>query len=279
MSEALKKDFQKTPMRPNEASRLKSLLFKHSGILIPPAKSFLFENRLNKMLSKYGFQTFDEYISFVESRPKALEEFVNIMTTNLTSFFRENDHFQILKNDIIPNLKKKSAYEPIRFWSAACSSGEEAYSLGMLLMEEFGSPLARDYKILATDIDTEILFKAKEGVYPFEKTSMLNPYLLNKYFETNLNSKCHSVRNELKQIIKFRKFNLVSEQFDANIKFDVIFLRNVLIYFDTDTINQIVQKFRHYLKDDGYLFLGHSEKIQQDRLFDSLGNSIYRKKR
>lgn len=206
--------------------------------------------------------------------------FINSITTNLTAFFRENHHFDYLKKKLIPELiEKNQSTRQIRAWSAGCSTGEEAYSIAMTLLENL--PTGWTAKILATDIDTQVLATAADGVYELSRVNGIPDERLKRWFKkgTGPNSGKVKAKPELRQIIAFKSLNLMQD-WPIRVPFDFIFCRNVFIYFDRETKKTLADKYSNLLINDSCLFIGHSESLQQvtDR-FELIGNTIYRKTR
>ncbi|MGZ4959871.1 MAG: CheR family methyltransferase, partial [Methylomonas sp.] len=195
-----------------------------------------------------------------------------------TSFFREMHHFEYLGNTLIPELLKRNhAVKQIKVWSAGCSTGEEPYSLAMTLME--GVPENWDIRILATDLDTNVLTTASEGIYGLDRLSGINEQRLKRWFQKGVGSRSHKVRvkPELRQLVHFRRLNLMQD-WPMKGYFDFIFCRNVLIYFDRETKARLAQRYAGLLKEGSYLFIGHSESLYQlNSGFEPIGNTIYKK--
>ncbi|MDD5434994.1 MAG: hypothetical protein PH343_06145, partial [Nitrospira sp.] len=208
---------------------------------------------------------------------------LNAISTNLTRFFREEEHFYFLKQAVLPDIisnKRKNDERRIRIWSAACSSGEEPYTLGLTLLPLIENPLGWDLKILATDISTDILKKASEGIYEEEKVHNIPNDLLVKFFtKIKIEGKIYyKVNPALHNIITFRRLNLVQDHYPFKGKFDIIFCRNVMIYFDKKTQEGIVNKYYNLLKNGGYLFIGHSESLNGVKSpFKYIKPAVYRK--
>lgn len=240
---------------------VKSLIYKRAGINLSPSKKDMVYSRLSRRLRSNGLTTFEQYLHLLND-PKSHEqqEFINSLTTNLTSFFREAHHFDILKD----YLKAHAGNSPIRIWCCAASTGEEPYSIAMACIEHF-----QNYKppveIYASDLDTRVLDKAERGIYPIERVEKLVDQRLKSFFFRGKghNSGFVKVKPELKRLIKFFQLNLLDSHWPFDIKFDVIFCRNVMIYFDKQTQYKVLRKFLPHLKNDGLLFAGHSESFPQ----------------
>ncbi|MCG8408452.1 MAG: hypothetical protein MI923_24895 [Phycisphaerales bacterium] len=207
-------------------------------------------------------------------------QLLNMISTNLTYFFRESKHFELLRTTLLPKLiraKQKRGERRIRFWSAACSTGEEVYSL-LITVLPFLDPVGSwDFKLLGSDISTQVLAKAKEGRYDKTQIQGIDPHKIPDYFSRQNHSLV--VRADLKGLVRFARLNLL-EPFPFKGLFEIIFCRNVMIYFDRSTREQIVRKFHQYLVPGGYLFIGHSENLTGlDHQFSYIGPAVYRKRR
>jgi chemotaxis protein methyltransferase CheR len=254
--------------------RVRKLIYERAGISLAPIKRDMVYSRLARRLRALNFESFVDYLKFLLS-PSGEEEwelFVNSLTTNLTSFFREAHHFDILQRHMA-ELKQR----PIRIWCSAASTGEEPYTLAITACETFGS-MTPPVEIVASDIDTSVLAKAKRGVYPFERVERLSPERLRRFFlkGTGAQSGMVRIRPELQKLVSFTRVNLLDARYPINGPFDVMFCRNVMIYFDKPTQYEILKKFVPLLKADGLLFAGHSESfLHAADLFHSLGRTVY----
>lgn len=258
---------------------LRKISNEHSGILVPDDKFDMFYSRLSRRIRMHGLADFKAYCQYLKNNPeKEFTEFINAVTTNLTSFFREKHHFEYLKNTIIPDvLKKNKEKKTIRVWSAGCSTGEEPYSIAMTLLENV--PKDWEIKILATDLDTNVLETAATGVYTSDRVEGLPDETVNRWFRKGTGANAIKVRThpDLQALIQFKQLNLMKEWPIKN-KFDFIFCRNVLIYFDRDTKEMLAQRYGEFLALGSHLLIGHSESLNQlDTCFDLIGNTIYKK--
>lgn len=261
--------------------RLRKLSFAHSGIRVPDDKLDMFYSRISKRLRSLGLTRFSEYCDLLEQEPgDEFTEFINAITTNLTSFFRENHHFEYLRAKVLPEvMARNAAIRRIRVWSAGCSTGEEPYSIAITLMESLPQSAGWDVRILATDLDTQVLATAQSGIYPADRVQHLPEARLRRWFLKGGNSQSNKVRvkPELRALIRFNQLNLM-EPWKMKGPFDLIFCRNVLIYFDTETKRELVERFAQLLVAEGHLFIGHSESLHNlTHGFRSLGRTIYRK--
>ncbi|MCX7180854.1 MAG: chemotaxis protein CheR, partial [Proteobacteria bacterium] len=258
---------------PADFERVRALIYKHAGISLAPIKQEMVYGRLARRLRVLGYNTFEQYLRHLESGDEGEREiFVNSLTTNLTSFFREAHHFDIL----IQRLRELE-HRPLRIWCAAASTGEEAYTLAMTACEAFGT-LTPPVSIIASDIDTQVLAVAEKGVYPAERVANLGADRLRRFFlkGRGLQQGKVRVRPELQELIRFMRINLLDARFPLLGRFDVIFCRNVMIYFDKPTQRAILKKFAALLREDGLLFSGHSESfLQAADLFRPLGRTVY----
>jgi chemotaxis protein methyltransferase CheR len=260
---------------------VRNLVTEHAGIYLSDAKKDLVYSRLSKRIRKLGFSGFRDYCEYLkQGHEDELVNFVNAITTNLTSFFREKHHFEYLKSTVMPRLLQDNAgNKRIRIWSAGCSIGEEPYSLAMTVKEALRGTYGWDVKILATDLDTNVIEKAKSGVYAKERIEGLDQSIVRKWFKKGSGKHQGLVRvhPELKDLITFKQLNLMN-QWPMKGPFDVIFCRNVVIYFDKATQKVLFNRYADILRDEGNLFIGHSETLfKVSTRFKLIGNTIYRK--
>lgn len=245
--------------------KIKEIVFKNIGINLTDKKKALVKSRLSRRLRELNLSSFKEYIKYLRETPTEMEEFANRITTNVTHFFREQNHFDYLENIYLPELVKNKKKRRIRAWSAGCSTGEEAYTIALVL-KEFFSTESDSWKIeiLASDINTEVLEIAARGIFAKKSVSNISYRLLTKYFllGTGPNRGKFKVRPEIRDLITFRKINLNSEQaYPIAEPLDFIFCRNVFIYFNKNIQASILRRFYYCLLPDSRLFMGHSEKI------------------
>lgn len=254
--------------------RIRKLIYRVAGISMAPSKKDLVYSRLARRLRVRRLQSFAEYLQLLENGDQAeREEFVNALTTNLTSFFRESHHFPVLAQHLATLPRNR----PISIWTCASSTGEEPYSIAMTVVEHFKS-FDQPVQILATDIDTNVLERARRGVYPIDQLSKLSASQLKKYFLRGEGKQegFAKVRPELRKMIMFRRINLLDPQWPISEKFDAIFCRNVMIYFDKQTQYNILKKLAPYLQPDGLFFAGHSESFHHAvDLFRLCGKTVY----
>ncbi|MFZ5589562.1 MAG: CheR family methyltransferase [Pseudomonadota bacterium] len=253
--------------------RIRKMIYAHAGIALNPSKQDMVYSRLARRLRSLGLGSFDEYLTLLENEKDAeWETFVNALTTNLTSFFREPHHFPLLADYL-----RKRRNRPINIWCSAASTGEEPYSIAMTAVEAFGS-LTPPVKILATDLDTNVLDKARQGVYAMERLEKMPQEKIRKFFLRGEGARAGyaKVRKELGDLISFKQLNLLDANWPMKTRFDVIFCRNVMIYFDKPTQYKILEKFLPLLQTDGLLFAGHSESFHHAAdLFRPCGKTVY----
>ncbi|OIR00949.1 chemotaxis protein methyltransferase [mine drainage metagenome] len=257
----------------NDFARVRKLIYKHAGISLSEAKSDMVYSRIGRRLRTTGYDSFKSYLDNLEGQndPAEWEAFTNALTTNLTSFFREEHHFPILAE----HLAKLKA--PIRIWCSAASTGEEPYTIAMTACEAFGT-MKPPVEIIATDIDTNVLATAARGVYPYERVSKLSDARRRQFFQRGTGAQEGSVRvrNDLRSLITFQQLNLLDEQWALKEPFDVIFCRNVMIYFDKPTQSKILSHFVPLMKPHALLFAGHSENfLYVSNAFHLRGKTVY----
>lgn len=263
-----------------EFQRLAAYIKTHYGINLKEEKQALLVGRLQNVLIEKGFRNFSEYYEYIVSDKTegAASTLINKVTTNHTYFMREMDHFNYFNDKVLPEITKKARDKDLRIWSAGCSSGEEPYTLAMIIDEFLGEEKTMwDAKILATDISSKVLEEARKGVYNNEKTAAIPNKWKHNYFCT-YDKDNYIISNQLRDEVIFRKFNLMDRTFPFRKKFHVIFCRNVMIYFDTHTKEELVDKFYNSMEYGGYLFIGHSETLNRDQTkFQYVMPSVYRK--
>jgi len=261
-------DFQ-----PRDFSRVKSLIYDRAGISLHDGKQAMVYSRLSRRLRETGHTSFENYLKWLESSSgsqQEWQEFVNCLTTNLTSFFREEHHFEELAACL-----STRGNQPVRIWCAAASTGEEPYSLAITVAESQG--LHANAKILASDIDTNVLTTASRGVYDANARG-LSPQRLRNFFLRGKGGNEGSIRikPELARMVEFRPFNLMQTSWQLGESFDIVFCRNVMIYFDAQTQRKVLERIHQVMKPKGVLFVGHSENFTESRdLFALRGKTVY----
>lgn len=257
--------------------RVRSLIYQHAGIRLRDSKHHMVYSRLARRLRATGKTSCGAYLAFVEQDGAEWQNFVNALTTNLTAFFREPHHFEILA-DYLASRTVSARSGPLNIWCAAASTGEEAYSIAMTVVDFFGS-FTPAVKIFATDLDTQVLNLASQGVFSSDRAQKLPPATLKRFFlkGEGANEGRIKARPELRRMIKFSELNLLAPEWNIRGPFDAIFCRNVMIYFDKPTQYQILQRFEPLLRADGLLFAGHSESFHHaSELFKPCGKTVYR---
>jgi chemotaxis protein methyltransferase CheR len=262
------------PYTQGDFERVRRLIRARVGIALNDSKQNMVYNRLVKRVRALGLASFAGYLAQLDDATHdEWQHFVNALTTNLSHFFREEYHFPILAEHA------KALRRPqLRVWSAAASTGEEPYSIAMTLCEAFGT-LTPPASVLATDVDTAVLETAERAIYPLERVEPVSPERLKRFFlcGTGNNDGYARVRPEVARLVQFRKLNLSDARWDIQGPFDVVFCRNVMIYFDKPTQHEILQRIARVLSPDGLLFAGHSESfLHAGALFRAVGKTVYR---
>jgi chemotaxis protein methyltransferase CheR len=256
--------------------QLQQLAFESLGLHLKSGKEALISARLAKIMRNRGLESYDEYCRLVraDKTGEALDEMIDALTTNFTSFWREPAHFRFLNSDLMNRFNRS---KPVKIWSAACSSGEEPYTLAFCFHD---AGLASVARILATDISNKVLAVARAGIYPLERTAGIRPDQMRRYFlrghkeATGL----FQVKPEIRQMVEFRRANLMDKS-PVMAECDIVFCRNVLIYFDKKTQQEVTQRLANSLKSGGHLFIGHSESINGVcKELAYIAPSIYEKK-
>lgn len=268
------RDFEMTDA---DFARVSRMVETMAGIILKDHKRQMVYTRLSRRLQALGMDRFDDYLNHVESPAGTVEagEFTNAVTTNLTSFFREAHHFSHLAKDVLAPLLQ-AGERRIRIWSAGCSTGEEAYTIAMTALGERATADGRDFRILATDLDTNVLSTGKKGFYPEDRLKGVSEALQRAHMK-----KCEDgaeFHEKIKSLISFRKLNLLHD-WPLKGPFDAIFCRNVVIYFDAETKARLVNRYAELLSPNGALYLGHSESLLGEHpLLRSEGRTIYRRR-
>lgn len=267
------------PINDADFKRLTEFVKSNYGINLTQKRT-LIEGRLSNIILEKGFKSFNEYLDFVFG-DKSGEEIIilmNRLTTNHTYFMRESSHFDYMKEKVLPYLSSTVKSHDLRIWSAGCSTGEEPYTLEIILHDYFGSVKAQwDTQILATDISNRALNIAKRGIYTADAIKGILPVWKLNYFE-KIDEINYKVSDSIKRDVVFRSFNLMQPEFPFRKKFHVIFCRNVMIYFDGPTKDALINKFYSALEPGGYLFIGHSESVNRDNSkFKYIIPAVYRK--
>ena len=253
-------------------TRVRNLMNAHAGISLSPIKKEMVYSRLVRRLRALGHGSFGTYLAYLESNSGEIEGFVNALTTNLTAFFREPHHFEMLARQM-----ETTPVRPFRIWCAAASTGEEAYSLAMTACEVFDT-LAPPVTVLASDIDTHVLRTASEGIYPLERVERMDAQRLKRFFLRGSGRRAGfvRVRPELQALLQFERINLLDSRWPMHTVFDAIFCRNVMIYLDKETQLRLLRHFKPHLSPGGLFYAGHSESfLHAAELFRSRGRTVY----
>lgn len=265
-----------------EFDALTAIAEREAGLAIPKSKKSLVQSRIARRFRSLKISNCKDYLELLSHSREETRELVSVLTTNVSSFYREAHHFEFLRQTAFPKIKDRlSAGKPVRIWSAGCSSGQEPYTIAVELAKAFPDFAGQDLLVLASDIDPKILEKAKLGVYSEQDLASLAPADRERFFPPVAGSDdSYQASEDLKKLIRFRELNLHG-QWPMTAHFDVIFCRNVVIYFDDDHQKQLWPRFRERLVDDGWLILGHSERIHDTEAsgFKSDGVTIYQRVR
>jgi chemotaxis protein methyltransferase CheR len=272
-----------------EFKLISELVYEKFGINLSDKKKALVSGRLNKLIKKLGFTNFSDYYEAVinDNSGNSLLYMIDKISTNHSFFFRESDHFDFLKAVVLPEifkeLREKNLYA-LRIWSAGCAAGEEAYSISMIMDEFFSFERMKwDIGILATDISLSALKQAEEGLYQQEKIKMVPKHFIKKYLnrlktDHSEDLNLYSVNPKIKEMVLFKRLNLMRESYPFKGKFHIIFCRNVMIYFDQETRRELIARLHRYMHEGAYLFIGHSESLGRDNsLYQYIQPAVYRK--
>ena len=252
-----------------------NLVYNACGIVLGDHKREMVYSRLARRIRALKLNDFKAYLAYLDThKDQEFDAFINAITTNLTSFFREVHHFEFIKSELIPNLiKANKDTKRVRIWSAGCSTGEEPYSLAMTLNNAF--PSNWDVKVLATDLDSNVLEKAQKGVYTAANVNGLDATHLKRWFLKSKDGEHYKVKDTLRERISFKRLNLLQD-WTMKGPFDLILCRNVVIYFDKETKDHLFKRYANILSDHGYLFLGHSESMGKEHSnYKNLGKTMY----
>lgn len=278
MTGALGREF---PFSDKQFKQLSTFVTAQTGIVLTEAKKDMVYSRLSKRIRNQFAGRFEDFCQAIADGEPAEQDFlINAITTNLTAFFRENHHFDYLRHQVLPALvREKAATKKIRIWSAGCSTGEEAYSIAICLRETIADIDEWDIKILATDLDANVLVHGKQGVFAQDRINGIDKKVAQRWFKQGSgdNTGLVKVKPELGRMIVFKRLNLLHD-WPMKGPFDVVFCRNVVIYFDKVTQGKLFDRFADILVEQGHLFIGHSESLYKVcERFTSLGNTIYRR--
>lgn len=265
-------DSREFPFSAEHFRLISDRIYRFAGIRLTEAKREMVYARLARRLRSLGIASFDDYVRFLELEPAEWEHCTNALTTNVTAFYREEHHFRFLAEHARATARPG---EPMRVWSAGCSTGEEPYTLAMCLTETLG---AGSFRVLATDLDTQVIATAREGVYPLQSVLKLTPERQKRFFLRGAGrfDGMARVRPELCAAIDFLRVNLMDDAWPVEAGLDAIFCRNVMIYFDKPTQRRLVDRFAGLLRPEGLFFAGHAESLlDQGRCFRLRGQTVY----
>jgi chemotaxis protein methyltransferase CheR len=270
---------QEHPLNNDVFKLFRALVYRECGINLTDHKRAMFSSRLQKRLSQLGLTSFQDYYDLVVGghSDAELTTMLDYISTNQTEFFREPHHFTFLRERVLPEL---AVDKTVRIWSTACSSGEEPYSIAMTLSDTIDSPSTWNCRILASDISTRMLAKAATGQYSHEKINSLSSDLVRRHFLLGKGNRRElvKIKPHIANMAVFRRINLMDDRYPIKSLLDVIFCRNVMIYFDRETQAKVLARLSRYLKPGGYLFIGHSETMQGNSdAFHYVAPTIYRK--
>jgi chemotaxis protein methyltransferase CheR len=265
------------PMSNRNFSLISDVAYHITGIKLGDHKKNMIYSRLARRIRALGLRSFDDYCSLIETESgPEITEFVNAITTNLTAFFREPHHFEFLANTVCANIRRQGGVRRLRGWSAGCSTGEEPYSISIVLRESMPAT-GWDIKLLATDLDSNVVAHSKAGIYNADRVEDISSPRQKKWFMHDRDGRQVKVKQSLQDLITFKQLNLL-HTWPMKGPFDFIFCRNVVIYFDKETQKVLFDRYADLLKPNGYLFIGHSETLHKvsDR-FRSLGKTMYQR--
>ena len=267
-------------LQDEEFNLIKDIVHKESGIRLTELKKSLVQSRLMKRLRELQLRNYHDYCRFLTNNyDNEIINLINCITTNKTDFFRESKHFDFMKGVVLPEFEH-SGRKRLRIWSAGCSTGAEPYSIAMTVLDYYMRKSMPDIKILATDIDTQVLMKGEEGVYSINEIEGVDVDVLKRYFMrgTGTHNGSFKIKDFVKKIVYFGRLNLLEDTYPMKGRFNIIFCRNVVIYFDAESRERLFEKFHTHIHDDGYLILGHSETLAGlTNRFRFIGNTVYRK--
>lgn len=271
------------PLDDTEFKRITAMLYDRFGIFLGDQKRTLVSGRLSKRIHVLGLRTFTEYMEYLSNDQSGSElaEMINRITTNHSFFFREREHFDFLDKTVLADIDHRIASSPgypLRIWSAGCASGEEIYSIAMLLRDHYRNRLDEiDAGLLATDISLAALSQARKGEYSASKLDELSRTFRDSYFR-KVEGESYVIDECVKSMVLFKRLNLMTEHYPLKGQFDAIFCRNVMIYFDQESRKKVVASLFRFVKPGGYLFIGHSESLRGDSCpFEYVKPAVYRK--
>ena len=259
-------DIYKAQLSDKDFSKLAAVITRETGIKMPIAKKVMLQSRLKKRLTALGITSFSEYTEHVLSTDGLSAELIHMLdavSTNKTDFFREPIHFEVMRDLVLPEFARLHDGQPFKAWSAGCSSGEEPYNIAMVIDDFLRGGYTFDYQVRGSDISTAVLRTAINGIYTEPRIAPVPKYILHKYFmrSKDKTKKLFKVVPEIRKKVQFSRINFMDDTYKVPERFDVVFCRNVLIYFDRPTQEAVVSKLLNHLKPGGYFFIGHSESL------------------
>lgn len=276
-------DCFKAELSSSDFKAFSDYIYSEYGIKMPDIKRVMLQGRLLKRIRELNMKSYSEYRKYFfspEGQKNELYDFLSVITTNKTDFFRESVHFDFLTQVVLPELLQKNRFD-VKIWSSACSSGEELYTISMVVNEFVEEHPQMKFSLLGSDISANVIEKASKGVYPEKSVDIVPLSLKRKYLLRSKDRTNPTVRVSplLQKNIKLKYQNLMDPVYDINETFDVIFCRNVLIYFDRETQEKVINKLCHHLAPDGYFFIGHSESVSNMNVpLENIKPTIFRKK-
>lgn len=268
-------NFISAELSEEQFKKISRLVYRLCGIHLKDGKQAMVKARIMKRLRILHLSSFEEYLSYIEKEKGELGFLIDVITTNKTNFFREPEHFNFLRDEVLPEMTDRR----LRFWTAACSSGEESFSLAILLNEKLPDKAFKDVKILATDISAKMLEKARRAVYAEDEIRMIPQPLLQKYFVKVHEGppRAYQVKDDVRSMVRLARLNLM-DSWPMKGLFNVIFCRNVMIYFDKPTQQRLINRLWDFLEPGGWLFVGHSEGLSAiSHNFSYIRPAVYRK--
>jgi chemotaxis protein methyltransferase CheR len=269
-------------MNPETFAEFKNFIETNLGIKIPPSKKIMLESRLAKRLRALKMSNYEEYCAYVfseEGFAREVQQLIDAVTTNETDFFRENKHFEILANQILPELIVEKQIQELNVWSVAASTGQESYTLAMIMEEFYLSHPSFRYRILGTDISEKVLRIAETGIYTENQIKKIPSAMKMRYCMKSKNHEEKTIRfkPDIREKIQFRRMNLMDENYSIKKKYHIVFCRNVFIYFDRPTQKKVLDRIFSHMVPGGYLFMGHSENIGNSQLpLKSIASAVYK---
>jgi len=269
-------------MNPETFNEFKNFIETNLGIKIPPSKKIMLESRLAKRLRALKMSNYEEYCQYVfseEGFAREVQQLIDVVTTNETDFFREGKHFEILTNQILSELVVEKQIQELNVWSVAASTGQESYTLAMILEDFLSGHQSFRYRILGTDISEKVLRIAETGIYTENQIKKIPPAMKTRYCMKSLNREEKTIRfkPDIREKIMFRRMNLMDESYPIKKKYHIVFCRNVFIYFDRQTQKKVLDRIYSHMAPGGYLFMGHSENIGSTHLpLKSIASAVYK---